>query len=414
MGLVGSDKTIVERRIRVAHIVTLSTPFGGAQRNTLLTLRGLLRDGYEADLICGPGGLLIKEARAVGARVNVIADLGRPVNFFKDARILFELFRLCQSRKYDIVHTHSTKAGFLGRLAAWLAGVPVIIHTFHGYPFLMSENLKTRGYIALERAIASVTDSVICVGELLRQELCVWRMIPEQKLFTIYSGIDFSSYVPKHSPEKVKQDLGVETAWPLVGSIGHLVEAKAQHHLIETVALLRNKYPRIKLVLVGDGPLRSRLEQRILELGVVPNVSLLGEREDIADLLSIFDIYAMSSRNEGVGRALTEAMYWGLPIATTLVNGIRELIQHEQTGLGVPAGDPKSLASAIDRLISDSDFAKTLGHNAQRKVRGLMDSEKMVTAITALYDRLIVSKIDKCSAVGIQTSVTRNIENHLP
>lgn len=380
------------RKSKTAHVITLSQPFGGAQRNTLLTLKGLARDGYETELICGPGGRLIDEARAGGTQVRVIADLKRPVNPLKDTRVFVQLYRLFRSEKYEIVHTHSTKAGLLGRLAAWWAGVPVIVHTVHGYPFVMDGNLKTKLYIALERSVASVTDAIVCVGEMLRHEVSTWKMAPDKKLVTIYSGIDFSSYVPKQPAAKMKRDLGVEKAWPIIGSIGHLVEAKAQHDLIESVALLRDSYPQIKLLLVGDGRLRPLLERRVQELGLSSNVSLLGERDDIADLLDIFDVYAMSSRHEGVGRALTEAMYWGLPVVTTAINGIKELVIHEETGLGVTPGDPKALAAAIHRLVSDAGLARSLGQNARRKVMGLMDSEKMITAIEELYGRFTWSK----------------------
>jgi glycosyltransferase involved in cell wall biosynthesis len=223
-----------------------------------------------------------------------------------------------------------------------------------------------------------------------------------KKLITIYSGIDFSYYVPKHRPLEMKQELSVEGAWPIVGCIGRLFEAKAQYYLVEAVALLKDKYPQIKLLLVGEGELRPFLERQIQDLSLSSNVSLLGERDDIADLLNIFDVYAMSSRWEGVGRALTEAMYWGLPIVATAVNGVVELVRHEETGLLVPPRDPKVLSTATDRLISDVELAKRLGSNAQRKARDLMNGQQMITDIEELYGRLTQSEFYKRSAVRNQ------------
>jgi glycosyltransferase involved in cell wall biosynthesis len=387
-------------RHRIAHVITESEPFGGAQRNTLLTLKGLVRDGYEPELLCGPEGRLISEAEAIGVKVHVIPALVRQLDPLKDSRAFFRLYRLFRSQDYSIVHTHSTKAGVVGRVAAWLARVPVIIHTVHGVPFELDGNLRSRFYFALERCVGYLSDSLICVGEVLRQEVASWKIVPDRKLVTVYSGIDFSSYVLRRTPLEMKQVLGLEEAWPIVGSVGRLSEQKAQRYLIQAVALLKEKYPQIKLLLVGEGQLRPLLEKQIQDLGLSSNVFLLGEQDDIADLLNIFDVYAMSSRWEGVGRSLTEAMYWGLPIVATAVNGVKELIVHEETGLFAPPQDPKALATAVDRLASDRKVAKRLGSHAQKKCRELMDGEHMIIAIEKLYGSLSNSKFHNRSAVS--------------
>jgi glycosyltransferase involved in cell wall biosynthesis len=380
--------TAEKTRDKIVHVITESVPYGGAQRNTFLTVKGLAADGYDVELICGPGGPLVEEARAAGVSVHVMNDLVRPVHPLKDLRALWQLYRLFRARRYAIVHTHSVKAGFLGRVAAWCARVPLIIHTLHGVPFRITDDFKSRFYIVYERLLGLITHSFICVGEALRQEICAWKIAPEEKLVTIYSGIEFSAYVPGRSAPEVKRDLGLEEAWPIVGCVGRLSEQKAQDYLVEAVALLKEKYPRIRLLLVGDGGLRARLEMQIRDLGVSHHVSLLGERDDIADLLSIFDVYAMASRWEGVGRALTEAMYAALPVVATPVNGVVELIAHEKTGLFVPVEDARELAHALDRLASDPERARRLGANARRKAEDLMGSERMVQAIEDLYRKL--------------------------
>jgi glycosyltransferase involved in cell wall biosynthesis len=376
-------------RHTIAHVITESGPFGGSQRNTLLTLQGLVRDGYKTELVCGPGGQLIPEAQTIGVPVHVVPDLVRQVDPGKDFRAVLHLYRLFRSQRYSVVHTHATKAGLLGRLAARWAGVPWIIHTFHSVPFEINGNLKSKFYIVLERLVGSFTHTLACVGEVLRQQIAAWKIAPDEKLVTIYSGIDFARYVPAYPPREMKQQLGLEEAWPIVGCIGRLCEQKAQQYLVESIAFLREHYPQIRLLLVGEGELRSLLEQRIQELGLSSQVFLLGERADIADLLNVCDIYAMSSLWEGVGRALTEAMYWRLPVVATPVNGVTELISHEETGLLVPPRDPKALAAAIDRLASDRELAQRLGTNAHRKASDLMDGRRMIGAIEELYERLI-------------------------
>ena len=373
---------------KIAHVITESGPFGGSQRNTLLTLKGLARDGYRTELICGSGGRLIPESEALGVPVHVIPDLVRQVDPRKDCRAFLQLHRLFRAHKYSIVHTHTTKAGLLGRLAARWARVPGIVHTFHSVPFEMKGNLRSKFYIAVERLAGSVTHDLVCVGEVLRQQLAQWKIAPDEKLVTIYSGIEFAHYVAERTSAEMKRQLGMEEAWPIVGCIGRLCAQKAQHYLVEAVALLKEQYPHLRLLLLGDGELRSLIEQRIHDLGVSAQVVLLGERDDIADLLNIFDIYAASSLWEGVGRALTEAMYWSLPIVTTPVNGVTELILHEETGLLVPPRDAQALATAIARLTSDRELARRLGTNAHHKVRDLMDGERMIVAIEELYEKL--------------------------
>jgi glycosyltransferase involved in cell wall biosynthesis len=252
----------------------------------------------------------------------------------------------------------------------------------------MNGDLKSRLYVRMERVVGAVTDRLICVGKELCREVAEWRIVPNEKLVTIYSGIDFSSYVMQRPALVVKRALDVEEAWPIIGCVGRLSQQKAQNYLVEATALLKDKYPKIKLLLVGEGGLRPILEKRIQDLSLATHVLLLGQRDDIADLLHIFDIYAMSSRWEGVGRALTEAMHCSLPMVATAVNGVRELIIHEETGLCVPPHDPPALAAAIDRLAGDPQLAGRLGSNAQRKARDLMDGEHMIVAIEELYGRL--------------------------
>lgn len=375
-------------RPSVAHVITESRPFGGAQRNTLLTLRGLAKDGYPVELICGAGGGLIPSAEASGIPVYVMPDLVRRADPLRDLRALFYLRRLFLARRYAIVHTHSTKAGILGRLAARMAGVPVVVHTFHGFPFHLDGRLPTRVLVTIERLLAGLTDASVCVGETIRSEISGWRMPQRQKLVTIYSGIDFASYVPSRPAAETKRELGLGDAWPIVGSIGHLREAKAQHDLIEAIASLRRSYPRIRLLIAGDGELRGFLERYIRDRALGEHVLLLGERADVADLLEIFDVYAMSSRWEGVGRALTEAMYWGLPVAATSVYGVTELVLHEETGLIVPPRDPAALAAAVDRLLRDPDLARRLGRGARQRVKERMSAERMIEALESLYAEL--------------------------
>jgi glycosyltransferase involved in cell wall biosynthesis len=378
----------VPARARIAHVITESN-LGGAQRNTLLSLQGLLAAGLDVELICGPGGPLPEEARASGAVAHLVPELVRPVDPVRDLRALVAIHRLCRQRRYAIVHTHCTKAGWLGRAAAWGARVPVIVHTIHGAPFELARDARTRVFLTLERLAARVTHRLVCVGETFRRHVAGWGIAPEDKLITIYSGVDFGAHVPRRAVAETKRALGLEDAWPIVGCVGRLTEAKALHYLIEAVAGLRHKYPRLRLLLVGDGPLRPALQAVSQRLGCAEAVDFLGERDDVADLLPTFDVYAMSSRWEGVGRAMTEAMLAGLPVVATDVGGVGELVIDGRTGLVRPPGDPGALATAIDLVISDRDLALGLGTAGRERARELMGADRMVDDLCRLYTGLL-------------------------
>lgn len=375
-------------RGRIAHVITESN-LGGAQRNTLLSVQGLLAAGLDVELICGPGGPLADETRASGAVVHLVPELVRPVDPIRDVQALLVIHRLCRQRRYRIVHTHSVKAGLLGRAAAWWAGVPVIVHTLHGTPFELRRDLRTRIFLTLERLAARVTDRLVCVGEAFRQQVAGWGIAPEAKLTTIYSGHDLGTLTPRRSVAEVRHALALQDAWPIVGSVGRLTEAKALHYLIEAVGGLRETYPRIRLILVGDGPLRPALEAAAERVGCASAVAFLGERNDVPDLLSVFDVYAMSSRYEGVGRAMTEAMLYGLPVVATDVGGVSELVVDGQTGLVRPPHDPAALAAAIDQMASDRELAVRLGAAGREKARELMSADRMMTDLHRLYETLL-------------------------
>lgn len=378
--------------LRVAHVITESNPFGGAQRNTLLTIDGLVRGGHQVDLLCGAGGELIERAAESGADVTVLPDLVRRTQPLRDLSTLRALQRIFRARRYDVVHTHSTKAGWLGRVAAKAARVPIIVHTVHGFPFPIDGRLRSRVLTAIEGWVARGTDCSICVADALRREVATWTAPPRPRVVTIYSGIDFAGLASQASPEAVRSALGLGDSWPVVGTVGHLRDAKAHEVLIDAVAIVRQRHPRLRLLIVGEGERRAVLTAHVRAAGLCENVRLLGERHDVADLLGAFDVYAMSSLWEGVGRAMTEAMYRGLPVVATAVNGVPELVVHGETGLTVPVRDPRALAAAIERLVDDPALAKRLGGAARRRVEERMSGTAMVAAIETLYQEIAREK----------------------
>ena len=384
--------------MKILHVITESN-LGGAQRNTLLTIRGLAELGCEVHLACGAYGpgdatALVREAEESGIKVWQITSLARPVNLKRDLAASFALARLLRREKYDVVHTHSTKAGMIGRVVAWLCRTPVIIHTFHGVPFdTRRENWKTRLCFIAERFFCLFCHRLVSVGDVLRGELIEHRVARAAKIVTIHSGVDFSSLEPGSldaaaDPQAIRRELGLPEGAKVVGFVGRLAEQKAPDILLTAFALVRKQVPAAHLLMIGEGPLHGRLAAQVHGQGLEGCVHLLGERSDVPRLLAAMHVFALPSRWEGVGRSLTEAMYMRLPAVTTGVNGVPELVQDRETGLIIKGDDPADAAEKIVMLLGDPGLARTLGQAAHEKVKNLMSAEVMVDQTMKLYSEL--------------------------
>ncbi|NQT18594.1 MAG: glycosyltransferase family 4 protein [Planctomycetes bacterium] len=379
--------------MKVLHVITESN-LGGAQRNTLLSLQGIVRHGGEAHLACGPHGpgdetALIREAEKAGATVWKVKSLVRRPAPIRDLAALLALMRIMARHEYDIVHTHSFKAGLLGRLAAGLLGAPVVVHTFHGVPFdTRSDNWKTRLCFFLERLQCRLCDKLVSVGEVLRRELIANNVAKPEKIVTVRSGVDFSLFDDIAGDRAVREELGVPAGAPIVGFVGRLAEQKAPEVLLHAFIIVKRRAPGAHLVFIGEGPGRDHLIK-----ATTPDlqhcVHLLGERHDVPRLLAAMDVFALPSRWEGVGRALTEAMYAKLPVVCTGVNGVPELVEDGVTGLISRPDDPADLAEKILALINDPARAAAIAQAGHEKVKALMASEAMVLALHELYRELV-------------------------
>jgi glycosyltransferase involved in cell wall biosynthesis len=397
-------------KIKVIHIITRFDK-GGSAENTFLTVCGLDRGRYEVVLAAGTsaGASLkkngnhsedlaternISEVKAAGVRLLFIRQLVRELNPFRDIAAFFSLWRMIWREKPEIVHTHTSKAGFLGRWAAWLCRVPVIVHTPHGHVFWGYFNpLKTRLFIILECLTARVTDAMIMLTPQERKDHLRLRIAPEEKFTVIHSGVDLRKfdYEKFYSDNKKRTLPEVPENTVFIGTVGRLTTVKGQDVLLQAVSELRQSGEDVFLILLGEGERRGELEERARRLKLSGNIRFLGWRPDVALVMASFDIFCLPSLNEGMGKVLVEAMAMGLPVVASDVGGIKDLVHHGENGLLVPPGDAAALAETLRVLCGDPEKRSRMGA-AGRLLAPLYGSDKMLKKIDTLYRALLEKK----------------------
>jgi glycosyltransferase involved in cell wall biosynthesis len=374
------------RPVPVVHIIT-KLELGGAQQNTLFTVAHLDRDRFRPYLVSNPEGILVPEARALkGVKVFFVAHLIREINPVKDIRALIRIKRILQQiKKSDspiIVHTHSSKAGILGRWGAWFAKSDAIIHTIHGFGFHDYQPLPLKGFLLfLEKVTAWITDAFIAVSQANIKKGVDSGIFPKQKASLIRSGIDLEEFTGiKAKRQEKKKKLGVEPGLPLVTMIGCLKPQKAPLDYVETAhQVLREREARF--ILVGDGELREKVEKKAVQLG-------LGERFAI---LAATDIFCLTSLWEGLPRVLPQAMALGIPIVATGVDGTPEAVNHKVNGFVTKPRDTRAMAARIIYLLDHPKEAKIMGKQGKKMV-GKFDIRRMVREEEDLYLKLLVKK----------------------
>ncbi len=377
------------------HIIT-RLDRGGSSDNTLLSCIGQLRRGCDVTLACGTGlteeSPLRERAEAEGVKVVRLPSLVRPVRPLRDLAALWACTRLIRRGRFDIVHTHTSKAGILGRLAARLAGRPKVIHTPHGHVFYgYFGPLRSRLFVWAERLMARWTDAVVTLTDREAEEHLEAGVGRPGLFVTVFSGIPLPGRQGGLSPGEKRARraaLGLPAEGVLIGSVGRLDPVKGHGALIRALARIRERHPAARLLLVGDGGERAAYEALAGELGVRDRVFFLGWRQDVEELLETMDLFVLPSLNEGMGRAIVEAMAAGLAVVASRMGGVAEVVEEGATGLLVPAADPASLAEAMDRLLSRPEEREAMGSEGRRRARRFSD-EAMCDRLDALYRRLL-------------------------
>ncbi|MEW6750748.1 MAG: glycosyltransferase family 4 protein [Candidatus Latescibacterota bacterium] len=382
--------------VRVLHVIT-RLDRGGSAENTLLTAAGVDPARFVCAVATGPTreGGTPAEARAhrAGVRFLAVPHLVRPIRPAADLRACWELWRLMRRGGYGIVHTHTSKAGLLGRLAARWARVPAVVHTPHGHVFYGYYGpAKTRLFLGLERAATHLADRIVTLTEREVAEYQKLGVARPHQCAVIHSGVDFAALDGGTADrEAVRRELGFPPDALVVGTVGRYTRVKAQGDLLAAAGILRERVAKLRLLLVGEGEDRPRLEAQARQLGLAGQAVLTGWRAQVGPLLRAMDVFALPSRNEGMGKALVEAMHCGLAVVATAVGGVPEVVEAERSGLLVPAGSPAELAGAVLRLALDPELRRTLGEAARQRAAAY-GVEPMVEQIERLYTEVLEEK----------------------
>ncbi len=382
--------------MRVAHIITRMI-IGGAQENTLYNCLDLASDfGDDVLLITGPAigpeGQLLEQGRAGGLKVAMIDSLRRAIQPAQDWRAYREIMKTIRKFNPDVVHTHSAKAGFLGRAAAWNCKVPSIIHTVHGAPFHPYQSaVARRVFIFLEQWAAKRCHHMISVADAMTDLMVLAKVAPREKFTTIYSGMDVEPFRNCNRFRiAARADLGIEPEDVVFGKIARLFHLKGHEYLIAAAEQVVRKNPNCRFLLVGDGILRAQFERDIETRGLQRHFIFTGlvPPERIPFFLSAMDALVHTSLREGLARTLPQALIAGKPVISYDVDGAREVVLSNLTGFLLPPKSVDALADAILQLAADGSMRDRLGQGGAIRFTEQFRHQHMTAEIRKLYGQL--------------------------
>lgn len=384
--------------MKIVHIITRLI-VGGAQENTILSCEGQHDRGHEVTLMTGPSlgpeGSLMARARDYGYRIEVIDAMRRSILPFSDWRTYRGMVRRLAEMGPDVVHTHSSKAGIIGRWAAHAAGVPAVIHTIHGLAFTASTRRTVNGfYKFLERKTAPISTRIVCVADSMRDQSLAANIGRREQYVTVYSGMKTAPFLDPPVPAaEVRHSLGLSDEHIAVGTIARLFELKGHEDLLEIAPALCAQIPNLRWLWIGDGILRSRFESQIAAMGLRDRFILTGlvPPERIPDLAGAMDILVHPSRREGLARALPQGALAGKPVITYDIDGAKEGVLDGVSGFVLPPFDAVQLGARIAQLANDPAMRKRMGCAGREFAVRRFDATVMVDGLEEVYRDAIAS-----------------------
>lgn len=379
--------------IRVMRIIARLNVGGPAIHVTLLT-EYLSPPDFESTLVCGligpHEGDMAYLAEERGIQPIYVAELGRALSPIRDLVTLVKLWQLMRQMHPDVVHTHTAKAGFVGRIAAWLARVPVRVHTFHGHVLYgYFGPIKTRLFLFLERFTARLSDRLITISPALQNELVhTYHLAPESRFMVVPLGLELASYagIPRHQGD-FRTTFGIPLDAPLIGIVGRMVPVKNHRLFVQMADRVRRIVPNAHFVIIGDGECRAEIEAQVKALGLSDRTTFTGWLQDLKPSYSDMDVLVISSNNEGTPVSIIEALAAGVPVVSTIVGGVPDLLHGGEYGRLVPPGDPEALAVAVVETLNAPD------QNAVRQsIVDTYDITRLTNDLAILYRDLLTAK----------------------
>lgn len=386
--------------MRVAHIITRLI-LGGAQENTVLNCEDLLRDyGDDVLLITGPPlgqeGSLLQRARSANVPLLMIPALRRAIHPWHDWVSLRSIRRELRAFQPDVVHTHSGKAGLLGRIAARALCVPAIVHTVHGAPFHPYQSVLARSVLRrCERYAARRCDRLVSVADAMTEQMVRARVAPREKFVTVYSGMEVDQFLQASELRwAVRKELGYDDGQIVIGKVARLFHLKGHADVIDAAARLVARHPQVQILLVGDGVLRPQIERQVARAGLGGHVRLLGlvGPERIPGLMAAMDILVHASLREGLARVLPQALITGRPVVSYDVDGAREVVIPGETGFLAPPRDVAALAAGLESLVVDVGLRQRLGDEGRRRFAEQFRHETMTRRLREIYAQVLAEK----------------------
>lgn len=374
-------------QVKVLHIITLSE-WGGAQQVCYDIVSNLDNNKFSVEVACAPGGELVDRLREKGITIHPIVSLKRNIFPSKDLKALFMLYRLIKKGRYSIVHCHSSKAGLVGRLAAWLARTPNICFTVHGWGFYNQEEYGwlQRLMIFLERIAAKCSTKIICVSESVKRDAVASGIAEEEKFLVVRNGIDWNVNGDR---DEIRKNLGFNDGTIVFGMVGRLAYPKNPLMFLQAATEIRHRRPEVRFVLVGRGPLFKDCADFIAENGLSDSILLLGERspEETRQFISSFDVLVLTSKFEGLPLTIIEGMFAGLPIIASNVGGIPELVTDGTNGFLIDSDKLTQLTGKMELLTRNSDLRYSMGICNQEIARENFCLDKMIKSYNEIYDQ---------------------------
>jgi len=384
------------QKIKLLYVIT-KLELGGAQKQLLSLISRLDKERYTPFLMTAADGFLLKDFLSIkGLRLIKVRFLERPINPVKDFLAFYQIYTFLKKNKIDIVHTHSLKAGILGRWAARFAQVKIIVHTVHGWSFNQYQNHFLRRFIVwLERLTALITDRLITVSWHDLSKGLANRIGNRDKYKLIRYGIDYEQF--RKEDRSLREQLGIGIDDLVVGMVSCFKPQKSPQDFVR-LALLVNKNQNsngVKFILAGDGVLRNKIERSISQFNLGQQVILTGWQEDINRILQAIDIFVLTSLWEGLPISVLEAMAAALPVVATNTGGIMEIVHDGRTGFLIQPGDINQMSEKLNSLLKNDSLRKQFGQNARNSLNADFFLENMVKNTENFYQDLI-NKAKQC------------------